>query len=142
MMVTIFYWALGLIHALCRRSGRVLFSATSNHSLLADNYKSRPIAAYHDPTNSPFLDHYRLRVPKYRSIIELLNFSILLFLFVLCIGSEYDVIARAWATDLVHHPVDKNFAKVEWTELIFGIYTCGFILDEFAASQVCLVFQP
>lgn len=69
-------------------SGRVLFSTASNHSLLADNYKARPIAAHHDPKGAPFLDHYRLRVPKYRSLIELLNFCILLFLFVLCLSSE------------------------------------------------------
>lgn len=69
-------------------SGRVLFSTVSSHSLLADNYKARAIATYHDPKGAPFLDHYRLRVPKYRSLIELLNFSILLFLFVLCLSSE------------------------------------------------------
>ncbi|KAG8913899.1 hypothetical protein FRC01_004332, partial [Tulasnella sp. 417] len=97
-------------------SGRVLFSAASNHSLLADNYKARPIAAYHNPKGAPFLDHYRLRVPKYRSLIELLNFSILLFLFVLCLST-------------------KNFARMEWTEIAFCVYTFGFVLDEFASSQ-------
>ncbi|KAG8997457.1 hypothetical protein FRB90_012495 [Tulasnella sp. 427] len=97
-------------------SGRVLFSSSSNHSLLADNYKTRPIATYHDPKGAPFLDHYRLRVPKYRSLIELLNFSILLLLFVLCLST-------------------RNFARMEWAEIAFCVYTFGFILDEFASSQ-------
>ncbi|KAG8962114.1 hypothetical protein FRC05_005514 [Tulasnella sp. 425] len=97
-------------------SGRVLFSTVSSHSLLADNYKARAIATYHDPKGAPFLDHYRLRVPKYRSLIELLNFSILLFLFVLCLST-------------------KNFATMEWTEIAFCVYAFGFILDEFASSQ-------
>ncbi|KAG8906384.1 hypothetical protein FRB99_006979 [Tulasnella sp. 403] len=97
-------------------SGRVMFSATSSHSLLADNYKSRPIATYHNPKTSPFLDHYRLRVPKYRYVIELLNFSILLILFWLCLAN-------------------KNFATFEWTEIIFCVFAFGFMLDEFVSSQ-------
>lgn len=114
-----------------------MFSATSSHSLLADDYKSRPIATYHDPKGSPFLDHYRLRVPKYRSIIELLNFIILLFLFVLCISSEC---SQPWISGPSRADFssisDKNFAQFEWSEIAFCVYTLGFILDEFAASQV------
>lgn len=115
-------------------SGRVLFSASSNHSLLADDYKSRPLATYHDPKGSPFLDHYRLRVPKYRSIIELLNFTILLLLFVLCLSRKANCTTIHLSAD--NFTADKNFARMEWTEIAFCVYTAGFILDEFASSQV------
>ncbi|KAG8886401.1 hypothetical protein FRB97_004936 [Tulasnella sp. 331] len=96
--------------------GRVLLSTSSSHSLLSDDYKRRPIATHHDPKGAPLLDHYRLRVPKYRSIIEMLNFGILLFLFVLCITY-------------------KDFSRVGWTEIVFSVFTLGFLLDEFAAMQ-------
>ena len=68
-------------------NGRVVFSMTSNRSVLADNYKPRATVIY-DVLKAPFLDHYRLRVPRYGAILEFLNFAILLFLFVLCLASE------------------------------------------------------
>lgn len=69
-------------------SGRVVFSMISTHSILADNYKPRPIEIY-DSLKAPFLDHYRLRVPKYGNILEFLNFALLLAVFLLCLFSEY-----------------------------------------------------
>ena len=39
-------------------AGRLVFSAVSNRSLLADNYKPRPVE-YYDGRKAPFLDHYR-----------------------------------------------------------------------------------
>lgn len=38
--------------------GRVIFSMAAHKSLLADNYKPRPIEMY-NPRKAPFLDHYR-----------------------------------------------------------------------------------
>lgn len=67
--------------------GHVVFSATSTRALVQDNYKSREIEFY-DHRNAPFLDHYRLRVPKYRSIVDFANFVVLLALFVLCLSSK------------------------------------------------------
>ena len=57
----------------------------STHSVLADNYKPRAIEMY-DYRKAPFLDHYRLRVPKYGAILEFLNFALLLTTFLLCIS--------------------------------------------------------
>ena len=67
--------------------GRVVFSMTSHHSVLADNYKPRAIDIY-NVHNAPFLDHYRLRVPRYSAILEFLNFVMLLSLFLLALASK------------------------------------------------------
>jgi hypothetical protein len=79
--------------------GHVVFSATSTHALVQDNYKSREIEFY-DHRNAPFLNHYRLRVPKYRSIVDSANVVALLILFVLCLASESGFILMASCTSL------------------------------------------
>src|SRR5882762_821487 len=68
-------------------SGRVVFSTTGNRSMLADNYKPRAIEIY-DCAKAPFLNHYRLRVPKYCKILEFGKFVMLLVVFVLCLTCE------------------------------------------------------
>lgn len=67
--------------------GRVVFSMTSNRSVLADNYKPRATEFY-NVHQAPFLDHYRLRVPRYGAILEFFNFAILLLLFVMNLASK------------------------------------------------------
>ena len=67
-------------------AGRMVFSMTSSRSVLADNYKPKSIEIY-DVRKAPFLDHYRLRVPKYGAILEFLNFALLLTTFLLCLSS-------------------------------------------------------
>jgi hypothetical protein len=67
--------------------GRVVFSITSNNSVLVDNYKPKPIEVY-NVHHSPFLDHYRLRVPRYGAILEFLNFAMLLALFLMALASQ------------------------------------------------------
>lgn len=65
-------------------SGRVVFSATGNRSMLADNYKPRAIEIY-DCAKAPFFNHYRLRVPRYGKILSFWNLAMLLVVFVLCL---------------------------------------------------------
>lgn len=67
-------------------SGRMVFSMTSKRSVLADNYKPRSIKLY-DVRKAPFLDHYRLRVPRYGAILEFINFALLLTTFLFCLSS-------------------------------------------------------
>lgn len=67
-------------------SGRIIYSPVSNRSLLSDNYKPHAIEVY-DGRKAPFLDHYRLRVPRYGSILEFVNFFILLVVFILALSS-------------------------------------------------------
>lgn len=67
-------------------AGRILLSSATNNALVKDDYKTREITTY-DFRNEPFLDHYRLRVPKYRAMLEFMNFALLLFFFVVCLSS-------------------------------------------------------
>jgi hypothetical protein len=46
--------------------GRVVVCSVASHAIVDDSYKQRPLAIY-DLSKAPFLDHYRLRVPKVRA---------------------------------------------------------------------------
>ncbi|KDQ56997.1 hypothetical protein JAAARDRAFT_35597 [Jaapia argillacea MUCL 33604] len=96
-------------------SGRVVFSMTGHRSVLADNYKPRGIEIY-DPRKAPFLDHYRLRVPKYNAILEFLNFAVLMFTFILCLST-------------------RNVNKMDIPEIIFVVFAVSFTLAEYTASK-------
>jgi len=88
---------------------------SSNHSVLADNYKPRAIEIY-DCRNAPFLDHYRLRVPRYGAILEFLNFALLLTAFLLCLSN-------------------RDINKMNPFELVFIIFATAFTLEEYTASK-------
>ncbi|TFK75139.1 receptor-activated Ca2+-permeable cation channel [Pluteus cervinus] len=94
--------------------GRVIFTTTAAHSILADNYKSREIEIY-NPRRAPFLNHYRLRVPRYRTILEFFNFALLLVTLVLC---------------LLH----RDVARLTPWEVVFIIMAGAFALEEYAAA--------
>ncbi|KAF8150616.1 receptor-activated Ca2+-permeable cation channel [Crassisporium funariophilum] len=95
-------------------SGRVVFSVAASRSILADNYKPRAIEIY-NPLNAPFLNHYRLRVPKYGNYFEFLNFALLLFTFVLCLSNRDRTQITPW-------------------ELAFIVLASAFTLEEYTAS--------
>lgn len=95
-------------------NGTVVFSHTAHRSILADNYKPRAIEIY-DPQAAPFLDHYRLRVPKYGNYFEFLNFALLLLTFVLCLSTQ-----------------DKT--KLTNWEVAFIIFGSAFALEEYTAA--------
>ncbi|KII95956.1 hypothetical protein PLICRDRAFT_234074 [Plicaturopsis crispa FD-325 SS-3] len=96
-------------------AGRVVFSVAGNRSMLADNYKPRAIEIY-DSRRAPFLDHYRLRVPKYGAILEFLNFALLLMTFLLCLSGHN-----------THH-------ITPW-EGVFIVFGAAFTLEEYTASK-------
>ncbi|GBE88279.1 hypothetical protein BKA93DRAFT_827390 [Sparassis latifolia] len=96
-------------------AGRVVFSMRSSHSVLADNYKPRAIEVY-DCRKAPFLDHYRLRVPKYGAILDFINFALLLTSFLLCLSS-------------------RNLNKMNPFEIIFVIFATAFTLAEYTSSK-------
>ncbi|KAI0360223.1 hypothetical protein OH77DRAFT_1565833 [Trametes cingulata] len=96
-------------------SGRMVFSMTSNRSVLADNYKPKSIEIY-DVRKAPFLDHYRLRVPKYGAILEFLNFALLLTTFLLCLSK-------------------KDMHTMNGFEIIFIVFAAAFALEEYTASK-------
>ncbi|EIN09997.1 hypothetical protein PUNSTDRAFT_67118 [Punctularia strigosozonata HHB-11173 SS5] len=96
-------------------TGRVVFSMTAHKSVLADNYKPRAIEIY-DSRSAPFLDHYRLRVPRYGAILEFLNFALLLVTFVLCL-------------------TNRNMEHMQISEIVFIVIAIAFALEEYTASK-------
>ncbi|OWZ75703.1 hypothetical protein C365_06273 [Cryptococcus neoformans Bt85] len=95
--------------------GRIIYTALNAHALIADNYKKKPIQMY-NPHKAPFLDHYRLKVPRYRSMLEYVNFLVLFILYVIAIEGlvESRINGREWA---------------------FIIYAMAFSLDKLAAIR-------
>lgn len=85
------------------------------NALLSENYKQIGAEIY-NPRDRPILDHYQLRVPKVRAVIETLNFLIMLLLFV------------AFHTSHPHMQISK------W-EVAFNIWTLSFALDEYAQHR-------
>ncbi|KAI0707123.1 hypothetical protein C8Q76DRAFT_748084 [Earliella scabrosa] len=96
-------------------SGRMVFTMTSHRSVLADNYKPRSIEVY-DVRKAPFIDHYRLRVPRYGAILEFLNFALLLTTFLLCLFT-------------------KNLNEMNGFEKVFILFATAFALEEYTASK-------
>lgn len=96
-------------------SGKCVYQAKSSHSILSDTYKETPIHFY-DPHKAPLLDHYRLKVPAVRSVLEYFNFLVLFVLFVLVL--EFN--------ELNH---------LNWVEIVFMVYALGFTLEKIAAMQ-------
>ncbi|ORX39957.1 hypothetical protein BD324DRAFT_615672 [Kockovaella imperatae] len=70
----------------------------------------------YDPHRAGWLDHHRLRVPKWRKWLEVLEFAILLALFVTTLAF-------------------KRLDRPNVVEIVNFVYTLGFMLDEFAASK-------
>ncbi|PBK69268.1 hypothetical protein ARMSODRAFT_1019246 [Armillaria solidipes] len=96
-------------------TGKCVYQATSNHSILSDTYKRTPIHFY-DPHKAPLLDHYRLKVPAIRSVLEYTNFLILFVLFVIAIEMN-------------------QLDSINAAEMAFLIYGLGFSLEKVAAMQ-------
>jgi hypothetical protein len=78
-------------------------------------YKRKQVHFY-DPHKAPLLDHYRLKVPAVRSVLEYVNFLLLFILFIIVI--EYNEVDR------INAP--------EW---LFMIFALGFTLEKAAAMQ-------
>lgn len=94
-------------------SGRIVYTPISFVDILPDHYKYRPISLY-DAQAAHLLPHSRLSVPRVRAAVELVQFLVLITLYVLT---------------MVHRS-NHNVSVFEW---IFVIYTTGWVVDEFAA---------
>ncbi|KAM0471177.1 hypothetical protein ACHAPX_009518 [Trichoderma viride] len=94
--------------------GQVVYTPISFVDILPDHYKYHPVSLY-DPRKAPLLNHYRLIVPKWRNLLESMQFMILLGLYILTMVNR------------------SNPATQRLYESLFAIYTAGWILDEFAA---------
>jgi len=93
--------------------GRVVYTPTSFIDILPDHYKQKPISIY-NPRKAPMLNQYRLIVPRTRNMLEIGQFVILLVLFVAVMA-------------------DRDPSKFGIMELVFIVYTCGWVLDQFAS---------
>ncbi|KAG8904105.1 hypothetical protein FRB99_002224 [Tulasnella sp. 403] len=99
----------------CIWSGKIVYQAESDHSFLSDTYKRKSIHFY-DPRKAPLLDHYRLKVPAVRSVLEYIEFLVLFILYVIALEGN-----------------DPN--SVNLAEGSFMLYAFGFTLDKVAAMQ-------
>ncbi|KAK3330824.1 hypothetical protein B0H66DRAFT_612716 [Apodospora peruviana] len=92
--------------------GRIIYTPSSFLDLIPDRYKLKPIALY-DPKEAPLLNQYRLIVPRTRNILEILQFVILLGLYVAFMA-------------------ERDPSVVSSLEICFTIYGFGWVLDQFA----------
>ncbi|KAI9456933.1 hypothetical protein HD554DRAFT_2317452 [Boletus coccyginus] len=102
-----------VIHAIW--VGKCVYQAESSHAILSDRYKRTPVHFY-DPHKAPLLDHYRLKVPAIRAVLEYINFLILFILFVIAIEMNQ------------RH-------RLNTAETLFMVYALGFALERLAAMQ-------
>lgn len=93
-------------------SGQVTYTPLSFVDVLPDHYKHLPTSIY-NPRQAGLLNHHRLIVPRNRSVVELAQFLLLLVFY---------------ALTLIHR--HERFSA--W-ELVFCVYTTGWVLQEFAA---------
>lgn len=95
--------------------GKCVYQAQNSHSILSDTYKRNPVHFY-DPHKAPLLDHYRLKVPAIRSVLEYTNFLLLFVLFAITI--EF-----------------SEPGRINVAETFFMVYGLGFSLEKIAAMQ-------
>ncbi|GAA6047335.1 hypothetical protein JCM3770_001893 [Rhodotorula araucariae] len=100
--------------------GKITYSSSSFIEVLGDRWKSKEIALY-NVREAPLLDHYRLRVPKYRALIDSLNFVVLFVSFLLVIIDRHN--------RFEHLPV----ATLTFVEVWWWIYSLGYSLDKLAS---------
>jgi hypothetical protein len=92
--------------------GRIVYTPVSMVDILPDHYVRQPVSLY-DPAKAPLLNHRRLIVPRLRNLIGFAGFLVLTLLYVLT---------------LAH----RNSSSLGVYEIIFIVYTTGWIVEEFA----------
>jgi acyl-CoA dehydrogenase len=92
--------------------GRIVYTPSTFWDIIPDRYKQKPISLY-DPRESPLLNQYRLTVPRTRTILEGIQFLLVLVLYLVVM--------------LKRHKDD-----ITLSEGVFVIYAFGWGLDQFA----------
>lgn len=92
--------------------GRIIYTPSSFLDIIPDRYKQKPISLY-DPRASPILNQYRLIVPRTRNILEIMQFIILLFLYLVFMA-------------------ERDPSRLSVLEVAFSVYAFGWVLDQFA----------
>lgn len=93
-------------------SGKVTYTPLSFVDVLPDHYKHLPVSIY-NPKHARLLNHYRLIVPRIRTMIEFVQILVLLALYVLTM-------------------LNRHTRQSAW-EIMFCTYTAGWVLQEFAS---------
>lgn len=93
--------------------GRVVYTPSSFIDILPDHYKKKPITLY-DPRKAPLLNQYRLMVPRTRNYIEIVQFVVLLVLYIVVMNN-------------------RDPKTICNTEIFFQIYAFGWTLDQLAS---------
>lgn len=92
--------------------GRVIYTPSSFMDIIPDRYKQKPISLY-DPRAASLLNQYRLIVPRTRNILEIIQFILLLFVYVLFM-------------------TERDPTRFSVFEICFSVYAFGWVLDQFA----------
>lgn len=127
--------------------GRIVYTPSTFWDIIPDHYKLKPISLY-DPRDSPLLNQYRLIVPRTRSVLESLQFVILLCLYISVMVYRttshwgvleilFDIFAFGWALDqfatILAHGwnvytqnlwsfLDVTFITIYWVYMILRLY--------------------
>lgn len=83
----------------------------------------------YNPYESGWLDHQRLRVPKWRKWLEFTSFAILMGLFIATLSRKLNFVASQ-----AERPV-KELDRMHPVEAVFIVVSFGFILEEVATSK-------
>jgi hypothetical protein len=92
--------------------GRVIYTPSSLIDLIPDHYKQKPISIY-DPRSAPLLNQYRLIVPRNRNYLEVLQYILLVALYLAFM-------------------LERDASRVSTLEMTFAVYAFGWVLDQFA----------
>jgi len=93
--------------------GRIVYTPTSFIDIIPDHYKRKSVSLY-DPRNAPLLNQYRLVVPRTRSLVEVLQFVVLLALYI-------------WIMN------ERETDTIPIREILFMIYATGWSIDQLAS---------
>lgn len=63
-------------------NGEIIYRPSSQHSLISDDYKSDAVVEPYDFARTGLLDHYALRIPRIRRLLDFGTVLMLVFLFV------------------------------------------------------------
>ncbi|KAI0535713.1 nonselective cation channel [Xylaria digitata] len=92
--------------------GQIVYTPSTFLDLIPDRYKRKPISLY-QPHKEPLLNQYRLIVPRTRNALEIVQFIVLLVLYLLFM-------------------LERNPSYLSIFELAFAVYAFGWALDQFA----------
>lgn len=93
--------------------GRIIYTPSSFLDIIPDRYKKLPISLY-DPRSAPILNQYRLIVPRTRNLLEIMQFAILLCVYLVFMA-------------------ERDPTRFSLAEFAFVVIAFGWVLDQFAS---------